>query len=279
MKIAAHTLVKNEGRFVWYSVMSVARYVDKIYLWDTGSTDSTPEILKAIKSKLGNKVDLKFLNSVDVQSFAEARQQMLDATAEDWFIMLDADEIWWDRNMAKLTAFIRQNGKKYESVVVPTINLVGDMYHYQEEKAGLYKLAGRVGHYNLRAVNRNIPGLKSDKPHGTWGWVDNENKMIQDRDSKKIKFLDLPYIHATFLQRSDFLYTDKSVPKRAKKYKYELGEKFSRDFYYPEVFFRQKPSFVPNVWLPRSRKYYAKSLWQTPLRKLKRRCLPTKVGY
>jgi hypothetical protein len=48
LKITAHTLVKNEARFVWYSVMSVIEHVDKILLWDTGSTDGTKEILKKI---------------------------------------------------------------------------------------------------------------------------------------------------------------------------------------------------------------------------------------
>lgn len=279
MKIAAHTLVKNEGRFVWYSVMSVSPCVDKIYLWDTGSTDSTPKILKEIKKRLGQKVDLKFLKSVDINSFAQVRQQMLDATAEDWFIMLDADEIWWDENIAKLTAFIRQSGHEYESVVVPTINLVGDMYHYQEKKAGLYKLAGKVGHYGLRAINKKIPGLKSYSPHGTWGWVDESNKMIQDRDHSEIKFLNLPYLHTTFLQRSDHKDKDAEVPKRTKKFKFELGNTFARDYFYPEVFFRDKPDFVPNIWEPMGTSFYLKAMWQTPLRKIKRRVLPGKIGY
>lgn len=279
MKIAAHTLVKNEGRFVWYSVMSVAPFVDKIYLWDTGSIDSSPLILKEIKLALGNKVDLRFLDEVDIYEFSGIRQKMLDETREDWFIMLDADEIWWDSSIAKVLAFIKNKGSKYESLVVPTINLVGDMYHYQEEKAGLYTLAGRVGHYNLRAVNRGIPGLKSQKPHGRWGWTDGDGKMIQDRNPKKIKFLNAPLLHATYLRRSDMGRGDAIVPKRQKKFKYELGISFPYDYYYPEVFFRPKPNNVANVWKPRDKKYYLQALWQTPLKKLKRRLIPGKIGY
>ena len=49
MKIWAHTLVKNEEKFVWYSVMSIISHVEKVLLWDTGSTDNTPEILKELK--------------------------------------------------------------------------------------------------------------------------------------------------------------------------------------------------------------------------------------
>ena len=279
MKIAAHSLVKNEGRFVWYSVMSVASYVDKIYLWDTGSTDSTTSILKELKQTLGSRVDLQFLGEVDIHGFRNIRQQMLNETSEDWFIMLDADEIWWDKSIKKVTAFINENGNTYESVVVPTINLLGDMYHYQEEKAGLYRLAGRVGHYSLRAINRAIPGLKSDKPHGSWGWADASGKMIQDRDPRKIKFLNAPYLHATFLKRSDAPEGDTKVPKRKHKLKYELGHKLPLDFYYPESFFRPRFDAVQSVWEPMNRLFYARALIETPLRKSKRRFFPGKVGY
>ena len=49
MKVWAHTLVKNEERYIWYAVMSVIDWVDKILIWDTGSTDKTVEIIKEIE--------------------------------------------------------------------------------------------------------------------------------------------------------------------------------------------------------------------------------------
>ena len=49
-KIWAHTLVKNEERFIWFSVMSVIVNVDKVLIWDTGSTDDTVKIIQKIKS-------------------------------------------------------------------------------------------------------------------------------------------------------------------------------------------------------------------------------------
>jgi hypothetical protein len=113
---------------------------------------------------------------------------MLDRTKTDWFIVVDGDEIWFDESINEITKFLNQHGSEFESTVVPTINLIGDMYHSQEERAGLYRLAGKKGHFNLRTVNTNIPGLKSSMPHGTWGWTDENNLMIQNRDPKKIKF-------------------------------------------------------------------------------------------
>ncbi len=180
MKITCHTLVKNEARFVWYSVMSVINHVDKVLLWDTGSTDGTIEILKKIKEKFPEKISLKLLSEITPQEFAGIRQQMLDETETDWFLVVDGDEIWFENSIKKVTKTIREYDDKFESIVVPTINLIGDIYHYQDQGLGLYHLAGRKGNLALRAVNKNIPGLKSNKPHGTWGWVDNSGKMIQN---------------------------------------------------------------------------------------------------
>ncbi|MBI4058749.1 glycosyltransferase [Candidatus Microgenomates bacterium] len=273
MTITAHCLVKNEARFVWFAVMSVIDYVDKVLLWDTGSSDQTPEIIKTIKRAGPTKIDFKEVGEVDPAGFMKIRQEMLEATNTDWFIVVDGDEIWWNDSIKKVVDAINNKDSTIESVVVPTINLLGDIYHYQEEKAGRYHLAGRNGHLNLRGVNRHIPGLKSDKPHGSWGWVDEEDKMIQYRDPQKVFFVDAPYLHATHLPRSLARTGDILVPKRAHKLKYEIGIEFPRDFYYPEVLFKARPAIVSSPWPKMDLSYKAKALWQTPLKKIKRRLI------
>lgn len=278
-KIWAHILVKNEERFIWYSVTSVLQHVDKALIWDTGSTDKTVKIIKALKKKYQDKIVFKEIGDVTIDEFTQIRQQMLNETKCDWFLVVDGDEIWWDESIRKVVDLINKRGDIIESVVVPNINMVGDMYHHLEEKAGLYKLAGRKGHLALRAIRRNIPGLSSDKPHGTWGWVDEKGNMIQNRDPKGIIYIDAPYIHTTFLQRSGRINQERDVPKRRQKYKYDLGEKLPTDYYYPEAFFRKKPNLVSSIWKRRSKKYLINSLLQTPAKKLKRRVIRGKVGY
>jgi len=273
-------MVKNEARFVWYSVMSVIDYVDRYLLWDTGSTDGTLEILKHIKKIKGDKVDFRQIDQSDISDFTRARREMLTATTTDWFLMVDADEVWWDESIQKVVEVMKgKKSKNIESIVVPTVNLVGDMFHFQEDAAGAYHLAGRVGHLNLRGINRNIPGLSSNKPHGTWGWTDGNGHMIQDRDQKKIMYIDASYLHATFLERSGFGSGDRVTPKRAKKLKHEIGIEFPRDYYYPEVFFRSRPRSVHSPWETMDRSFILRSYIETPLRKVKRRLLPKKVGY
>ena len=292
MKISAHVLVKNEARFLWYSVMSVINYVDRVRIWDTGSTDDTLKIIKEVQKTKEAQGKIYFNQEILypfneekarqimlAEDFQVVRQEMLDITTADWFMVVDGDEIWWDDSIKKVTDFIRAGGNSYESVVVPTVNVVGDMFHRQEEKAGRYHLLGKVGYYNLRAINRNIPGLKSLGRHGVWGWADAADQMIQDRDQSKIKFLDAPYLHTTHLRRSGIRKKDKEVIKRIRKYKYEIGDTFPPDFYYPEVFFRPRPDIVPSPWKTMTPGYAFRAFFETPLRKINRRIMPEKIGY
>lgn len=301
--IGVHTLVKNEAKFIWYSVMSVYPYVDKIRLWDMGSTDYTRSIIGKIlelldsdgkifyEDALMNNFDEEYARQhmldqtpppteiyKDSDFFPWTRDKMLEKTTADWFIVVDADEIWWDDSIKKVIDLIQERGDELESIVVPVILPVGDIFHQQEEKAGRYKLAGKVGHYNLRAINRRISGLHSKGSHGVWGWADGEGKMIQDGDPKKIAYLDTPYFHTTYLPRSGEG-KDAEVVKRKMKRKHEIGIPFPKDFFYPEVFFRDKPEIVPSPWSTMSKSFKFRAFFETPLRKIKRRIWWGKAGY
>ena len=279
MKIWAHTLVKNEEKYLWYSVASVIDYVDRLLLWDSGSTDKTINIAKEIARRYPRKVYFREVGKVDVLEFTKVRQNMLDETDADWFLVLDGDEVWWNDSIKNVTERIRKSGEELESIVVPVYNLVGDIYHYQEERAGLYHLAGQKGHLNLRAVNTKISGLHVEKPHGQMGYFDKDSKPIQERDARNMAFLDTPYMHFTYLIRSSSRQKDLLVPKRDMKLKYELGTPFAKDFYYPEVFFKPRPKIVQSPWQKMDMAFYLRALVETPPRRIKRRLFKSKVGY
>lgn len=278
MNIWAHTMVKNEARWLWYSVGSVINYVDKILLWDTGSADETKDIVLLLKNKYPEKIQFKERKIIDIADFAKARQEMLNETKSDWIFMLDGDEIWFEDSVKKVVEIINREGKNIDSIVVPTINLVGDIFHYQENEAGRYKFGNRVGNYNLRAINRNIPGLHSQGEHGVWGWADGDSKMVQERQLQKVKFIDAPYVHASFIRRAT-RNKDKEVLKRLKKLKHEIGVPFPKDFYYPEVFFRPKSTIVESPWEAVSGSFKMQSYIETPFKKIKRKIWWGKPGY
>lgn len=281
MSIWINTLVQNEDRYLWYAVTSVINYIDKILIWDTGSTDNTPRIAKEIKRLWPGKVEFKEVGLVNPEKFTEVRSRMLAETDSDWIMVLDGDEVWWDDSIRSLTSRIRKDGAKLDSVVSRYINLVGDVFHYQDESAGKYRIKGKTGFLTIRAMNqKNINGLSIRKPHGTQGFYDSKDTLIQERDASKMSFLpETSFLHFTNLRRSGSRANDLKVPKRGFKLKHEIGHTFPLDYYYPEVFFRPKPDFVPVPWVRMDPKFYRRSLIETPLRKIKRRLTEGKSGY
>lgn len=266
MRITVHMLLKNEENFVWFSIMSVINYVDKIKIYDTGSNDKTIEIIKTIDSK---KIVLRNINETHFYE-GKLRQQMLDETTTDWFIVVDADEIWWDKSIKLLTDLIQKEGRQLDSIVVPTVNMVGDIFHYQEKEAGRYNLAGRVGHYATRAINRRIANIHGSGEHGVFMWADVTNTKIEDMNQNRIRYIDAPYMHVTHLARSS---SDGDVFKRTMKLKYEIGIQTPPDYYYPEVFFIERPEIIKSPWEAMSFSYMLKSLIITPFKKFRRRYL------
>ncbi len=268
--VTAHVLVKNEENFIWYSIISAIDYIDEIMIWDTGSKDATKEIVNELVGKYPRKIKYRDVGEADENKYSLIRQEMLDATKSDWVFVLDGDEIYFESSIRQITEEINRNGSKIETIVVPTINLVGDIFHYQEEKAGQYQFGKRKGHYNLRFINRNIPGLHISSPYGKEGFFDDEDKPIQDRDEGKMKFIDAPYIHTTHLARSS---KDSEVMQRNKKRKHEIGIEFPKDFYYPESFFMVRSEIIPNIWKKMDFKFKLRAYLEMPLRKAKRRLI------
>lgn len=272
MSIWAHTLVKNEERYLWFAVASVIDYVDKVLLWDTGSSDKTVEITKEIQKLYPDKVEFKEVGDVDINQFTVVRQNMLERTEADWFMIVDGDEVWWKDSIAKINKIISKEGNNLDSMVTKYYNVAGDIFHYQEESAGMYEIDAIKGHLNIRAVNRKILGIHFKKPHGQQGVFDKKRVLIQERDKRKRIFLENPaYLHFTNMLRSSSLVKDEKVPKRKIKFKYELGIPFPFDFYYPEVFFEPRPDIVPSPWIKRSLGYCTLATLEAPLKLVKRR--------
>lgn len=82
--IAATLIVRNEERCLARCLDSVAPFVDRMVVLDTGSTDGTVAIAKAAGAEVHH------LAWPD--DFAEARNHVLACADADWNLMLDADE-------------------------------------------------------------------------------------------------------------------------------------------------------------------------------------------
>lgn len=257
--IWVNTIVCNEENFIWFALMSVIDYVDKILVWDTGSNDKTVQIIKEVVQNKGKKIEFKEVGPVNRNGFTEKRQAMLEESKCDWVLVLDGDEVWWEDSIKKLKEQIEIEGDKLDAIAAPFYNCVGDIYHHQSEEAGEYRLLGRKGHLTLKAINRKIPGLHWSMPYGQEGLYNEESTPIQNNKSNRLFFLEAFFLHLSHLKRS-------SISRN--KFKYDLGVSFPSDFKYPEVFYEEKPEGVPSPWLRRSKKYEAISLVKKPLQSL-----------
>ncbi|OGE29014.1 hypothetical protein A2867_03570 [Candidatus Daviesbacteria bacterium RIFCSPHIGHO2_01_FULL_40_11] len=260
--IWANTIVHNEENFIWFAIMSVIDWVDKMLVWDTGSTDKTVEIIEEIIKIKPRKIEFKEVGPVDKFEFTKMRQAQLSKSRCDWILILDGDEIWWEDSIEKLTYEINTKSEKLDGLVVPMIVPVGDIFHIQEELAGRYKIHNKKGHINLRAINRRIPGLHVDWPYGREGYFDADNKPVQNREG--MVFLDAPYLHVTHLKRS-------TKARNYNKFKHELGEALPKDFQYPEVLYASYPNVISNPWKKLSGIEFAVSKAITPFKIIKRK--------
>lgn len=248
--IMAHCRVCNEENWVWYAINSVIDYMDKVLVYDTGSTDKTVEIIKAIKSP---KIELCEKGKSDRIGLTQMRQEMLDRTDTDWFLVLDGDEVWPKETIKKLIEAISYFGDRKDAVVVPLYLPVGDVFHYDQKALEIpWSLIpggwGLKGWHNLRAIRRGIKGLCCAGYHGIGAYVDRDGVPIGQKDKEKVLVLKKFYFHTSFLPRSSSRKKDRVVPLRERKMRYDLGRPFSKDMKYPEVFYQKRPKIVPSPW-------------------------------
>ena len=265
--IWGNCIVKNEDKYIWFAVKSVINYLEKLLIFDTGSTDKTVEIIQLLRKEYPEKIFFEEKGKIDAAGLSRLRQKMLDETESDWMLLLDGDEVWWEDSIKKTIQTIDEEGENLYAIVNPTFNLVGDIFHYQEEKAGEYEILGNKGHFNIRAINRKIPGLHIKNAYPFEGFFDGNGNIIQSQNHK-LKLVKAPILHCSFLKRSSI---DDSGTLHRNKVKLELGLPFPDKFKFPEVFYLQRPEGIENPFKKMGLGFKLQALMATPFRRIKRR--------
>ena len=211
--ITSHTIVKNEERFIKQALLSVEKFAGKMLVWDTGSTDKTVEIVKSINSK---KIEFRQCGKVDRTGLVKLRNEQIKLTQTPWFLILDGDEIWPEKNLGKLIKTMKEAKKETIALVNRTKNCIGDLNHFLPEEKGKYQIGPWKGHLNIRAI-RNIKGLKVKGEYPLEAYT-LDGKKIQNL-VEKLEFVDTWYLHTTHLKRSGWLHQLKTID-RVKKFKF-----------------------------------------------------------
>ncbi len=211
--ITSHTIVKNEEKFIKFALLSVIAKMDKMLVWDTGSTDQTVNLIKSLKNK---KIEFRECGKVDRKKLVLLRNEQLKLTKTSWFLILDGDEIWPQENLVKLIEAMKKAKKQTIALVNKTRNCLGDLYHYLPDEEGKYKIGPWQGHLNIRAI-RNLEGLRvaGSYPLETYLY---RGIPIQNLTSR-LEFVETWYLHTTHLQRSRWQH-QVGVIDRIKKYKF-----------------------------------------------------------
>ncbi|TAL81703.1 MAG: glycosyltransferase [Bacteroidetes bacterium] len=264
MRVWVNCIVRNEENFIWFAIMSVVDYVDKVLVWDSGSTDKTVRIIKEIIKRKKGKIEFKEVGPTDKYEFTKMRQAMLNASDCDWILILDGDEVWWKGSIKQVIDLINKKGDDIDAIAVPFYNVVGDIYHYQSESSGRYELLGRKGHLTIRAINRKIPGLHVEEPYGKEGYYNGNGLLIQESNPEGLKFSETPFMHLTHLKRSSHGQWDN-------KYRFDYGIPFSSSTSLPEVFYKVIPKDVRSPFNRRGILYELIARFISPFIYIKRR--------
>lgn len=242
--ITAHMVVKNEDQWVWFSIMSVIDFVDKMIIFDTGSIDKTVEVIHSIidNPKYKNKVYFEEVGSVTIQEFCKVRQRQLEMTDTDYILLVDGDEIWWRDGIKEIRKVIDEKAPSRVNVkfICPCV----DMYHYRDFSKELYVdvFNGIKGSINCRAISMSIPGIHCSGDYGVEGYTDYKGKF----NTYDAAVLDNFYFHCSYLRRSSAVWGDESISYRRRKVFSDWNHEFPKDYKYPEVFYMSRPAVVPD---------------------------------
>lgn len=266
--ITVHTIVKNEDQWVWYALMSILDFADKVLVFDTGSTDKTKEIIKTIKSP---KIVFEEKEEVNPSGLTKLRQEQLDMTKNDWIFIVDGDEVWPKEALLEMRELVNSASSNIYGIVSPAWNLIGDIRHFHPESEDYhwpYAPEKIKGWMNLRMMKRNIPGFHLKGEYPLEAYCDKKETPIQNYGSKKLLFAKKRYFHMTYLPRSSkVVSTLKRGPKRIP----ELGRRLPKGVSFPEVFYFKRPNIVSSCWIKQSLEDKIKAGFFTPFKRIKRK--------
>lgn len=233
--ITAHCIIRNEENFIGYAIRSIIDHIDLLIVFDNGSTDRTVELVEGLVKQYGDKIIFKKKGASDKVQHTHLRQEMLEMTKTDWFMILDGDEVWTKRGIEEAIKMINEN-ENLPFIVAPYYLCVGDIYHnyYKEWNQEYY---GKPGFYTPRFIKREEGMyIKGDYEQDTFYHKD--GRWVYTNDN--LVFLKNKFWHLTHLRRSssdDKVFTSGIAPTRAEKRRltyFFIGRKINEPV--PEVF-------------------------------------------
>ena len=175
-------------------------YVDKVIIFDTGSTDKTVELIQKLLKEYPEKIIFEEKGPCDKVRHTQLRQEMLDRTKTNWFMILDGDEVWTKRGMEEILKITRENNS-VGCILAPYYLCVGDIFHHPIR--GKYNLGKYVGKdlkiHALVRVFKITPEVAWAAPYGEDFVKDAQGNLLR-KDNYVI--MNNKFWHASALVRS-----------------------------------------------------------------------------
>ena len=95
--VTAHLMIRDEENWLGYILSTLTKFLPNVLVFDTGSTDSTIEIIKEFPSvKLVKKGELSPMGLM------ECRNEMMEMTETPWVWQVDGDEFYPEKSIRAL---------------------------------------------------------------------------------------------------------------------------------------------------------------------------------
>ncbi len=118
-RLSVTMIVRNEAHCLARCLDSIRAVADEVVVCDTGSTDGTPDLARA----LGARVETAPWHS----DFAEARNRAQAFCTGDWLLHLDADEVVDPAGAARIRELVDADGAGADAIEVTLANYCDDM--------------------------------------------------------------------------------------------------------------------------------------------------------
>ena len=106
-EITVHIMEQNESFWIGYSLQALTQFFPHIFVYDTGSTDGTLEIIKSFPT-----VTLVEMGVLDRFQLGDCRNEMMRATKTPWVLQQDGDEYYPPSSLKQMLNFSMPEGKK-----------------------------------------------------------------------------------------------------------------------------------------------------------------------
>lgn len=148
-------IVKNEEKVIERCLSSVAHLVDEVIVVDTGSTDSTKEIVEKYTS---NIYDFEWISD-----FSAARNYAASKATGEWIVVLDADEYVDEENFKAFIQELKDDKGIFDAYTAKILNFSGSYGEslVQNFHDRIYKNNGEISYY--RHIHEQFKSNKDEQ--------------------------------------------------------------------------------------------------------------------